>query len=148
MGMDPVAVAALVLSIISILIWVFTFLFPKNTGNLIEKISKPQEEKVEKQPDKKREENFSVVPNSSETDIKANKSAEAESQFMIDTQKFSQMVQKNLEMLNTRVGVKFSVKPLSSDYSQKKKAPGYVDSVDVTETNTENMLPDDSAENS
>ena len=58
-----------------------------------------------------------------------------ESRFMAETQKFSQMVRKNLEMLNTRVGIKFDVKPISDDFKKKPKGPEFVDSMDISDAN-------------
>lgn len=141
--MDPVAVTALILSIISILLWAFTFLFPVQLRNLVGAISKPNP--VENK--QKDEERDSALPANvkQDTPVTSESQPERESQFMSETQKFSQMVQKNLEMLNTRVGVKFSVKPLSQDYHfEKKKGPNFIDSMDVTEEENDRMLSDES----
>lgn len=64
--------------------------------------------------------------------------------FMKDLTKFSQMVRKNLEIINTRIGIKFDIKPLS----QKSRDTGhekYVASMDISgETkNAENQKPPD-----
>lgn len=147
MGMDPVAIAALILSIISILLWIFTFLFPNSLkalfGNLLQSNSPNKEEQrtTEKRA-------YPAHAKDSENHTNEKDTASAESQFMNETQKFSQMVQKNLEMLNTRVGVKFSVRAISGEYTDKKrKEPGYVESVDVTENKDKGMLTDESGGN-
>ena len=57
-----------------------------------------------------------------------------ESRFMAETQKFSQMVRKNLEMLNTRVGIKFDVKPISDDFKKIPRGPEFVDSMEVADS--------------
>lgn len=140
--MDPVAVAALVLSIVSILLWVFTFMFPKQARNLVGSVVKTNAE--EKPPEGKETGSPLAVPEGGRTPATSGNSPGRESQFMSDTQKFSHMVQKNLEMLNTRVGVKFSVKSLSENYSQKKKGPNFVDSMEVQEDENDRMLTDES----
>lgn len=138
MGMDPVAITALILSIISILLWAFTFIFPKQAMNLVGTVVKSKPE--EKVPEDKETGSSLAVPEGRKTPVASSKSPNWESQFMSDTQKFSHMVQKNLEMLNNRVGVKFSVKPLSENYTVKKKGPNFVDSMDVSEEENDRML--------
>ncbi len=141
--MDPVAIAALTLSIISILLWVFTFLSPRlAAGNLAGNSIKHRGE--EPAPENKETGSSLAVPENKQTPVAAVGSQDRESQFMSDTQKFSNMVHKNLEILNTRVGVKFSVKPLSENYSVKRKGPNFVDSMDISEDEDERMLSDES----
>ena len=140
--MDPVAITALILSIISILLWAFTFMFPKQAMNLVGTVFKSSPE--EKAPKEKETESSLAVPEDRKSPVSSGNSTDQESQFMSETQKFSLMVQKNLEMLNNRVGVKFSVKPLSESYSVRKKGPDFVDSMDVSEEDNDRMLPDES----
>lgn len=139
--MDPIAVAALIISIISILLWVYSFFFQNKT---------PIQDKPELQ-DRKQEDAGSV-PDVRHSETPAPSiSAEYirhEAQFMGETQKFSHMVRKNLEMLNTRVGIKFDVKPISEKYSNKGKGPDYIDSMDVSEERNSSMITDDSGEES
>ncbi len=142
MGMDPVAITALILSIVSILLWVFTFIFPKQTMNLVGSVVKKGPE--EKAPKEEKMGSSLAVPEGRKPPVASGSSQNQESQFMSDTQKFSLMVQKNLEMLNNRVGVKFSVKPLSENYSVRKKGPGFVDSMDVSEEENDRILTDES----
>lgn len=139
MVMDAIAIAALVLSIISILLWVYTFMFQKAPQFRSEPV--PREEpnvavdgKV--LPDVVRESKLTLTP----------EYLEHESNFMSETQKFSHMVRKNLEMLNTRVGIKFDVKPISEKYSQKPREPGYVDSMEVSDQQRDSMITDESGE--
>ena len=47
--MDPVAIAALILSVISILLWAYTFLFPKKAQSLGGTITGSKEETEEKE---------------------------------------------------------------------------------------------------
>lgn len=145
MGMDTVAITALILSILAILLWAFTFIFPKQTMNFVGTVVRPNPE--EKAPKEKETESSLAVPENRKSPVASGSSpdqADKESQFMSETQKFSLMVQKNLEMLNNRVGVKFSVKPLSEHYSAKKKGPDFVDSMDVSEDENDRMLTDES----
>ncbi len=140
--MDPVAIAALVLSVISILLWAYTFLFPKNKLSLSGKSTGSSAATEEKDA-----EPGMPVPVRSNSQVQTpphGKQSSQETNFMGDTQKFSQMVRKNLEMLNTRVGIKFDVKPLSEEYAARKKEPSYIDSMDVTEEKTDNYLTDES----
>ncbi len=137
--MDPVAITALILSIISILLWAYTYMSPKKTGNDASNSVKSDPAKEEPSGDVSM-----PVPVGHNIPAPARGQETQESRFMSDTQKFSQMVRKNLEMLNTRVGIKFDVKPLSEDYSVKKKGPNYIDSMDVTEERSENYLTDES----
>lgn len=141
--MDSIAITALILSIIAILLWVYTFLFHGKIenpfGNIPGSTRTPAEKKDEPS-----------LPVHSDSTMREGSVVEtpetAESQFMNDTLKFSQMVQKNLEILNTRVGVKFNLKPLSGEYSRKPKEPNFVDSMDVTDEKKDRMITDDSSE--
>lgn len=136
--MDPIAIAALVLSIISILLWVYTFMMPKVQPSNNEKLAIHEEQNVPVDekilPDIRKDSGLSLTP----------EYLQHESNFMNETQKFSHMVRKNLEMLNTRVGIKFDVKPLSEKYSQKNRGPDYVDSMEVTDSQPDNMITDES----
>lgn len=134
MDMDPVSIVALVLSIIAILLWLYTFFFgaglPANKARQ-EHPSVPLETEHPKQ-------DVQTMPDvmKQESQLKIlEQQAQWESRFMAETQKFSQMVRKNLEMLNTRVGIKFDVKPISDDFKKKPKGPEFVDSLDVSDAN-------------
>lgn len=144
--MDPISVIALVLSVIAILLWVYSYLFQpaRETPRIQEQKArdmtseepgiKPMSPQVTPgNPDRQ-------SPSLQEQFI------QMESQFRKETQKFSQMVHKNLEMLNTRVGIKFDVKPLPEKYSAKKSGPDYVDSMDVSERQARDMISDKSDE--
>ena len=139
--MDPVSIVALVLSIIAILLWLYTFFFqarlPANKARQ-ERPNTPLEAEPPKQdiqtmPDvMKRESQLKILE----------QQVQWESRFMAETQKFSQMVRKNLEMLNTRVGIKFDVKPISDDFKKKPNGPEFVDSMDVSDANRDEFDAD------
>lgn len=144
--MDPISVIALVLSVIAILLWVYSYLFqparetPRNPVQKAEDRN-PEEPGVNPMPPQVASGN----PESQSLSLQE-QFVQMEGQFRTETQKFSQMVRKNLEMLNTRVGIKFDVKPLSEKYSAKKSGPGYVDSMDVSEGQARDMISDESDE--
>lgn len=139
--MDPIAVTALVLSIISILLWVYTFVFKEQLPGPLRIANHEEVENAGPQA----QEEVSGVPQVMGRPGTPAPSAPApgEARFMNETQKFSQMVRKNLEMLNTRVGIKFDVKPISEEFSQKVREPSYVDSMEVSENRVKNMLTDE-----
>ena len=136
--MDSISVIALVLSIVAILLWVYSFFFRESVTPEPIKEQQKENHEVKSLPQVRNNEGLAL----SEEFLKH------ESQFMGETQKFSQMVRKNLEMLNTRVGIKFDVKPISDKYAKKKEGPDFVDSMEVSKERTSNMLPDESEENS
>lgn len=140
--MDPIAIAALVLSVISILLWVYTFMFQKGLPSLKIPAQREEQKTVAEEknlPDIRKDSGLSLTP----------EYLQHESNFMNETQKFSHMVRKNLEMLNTRVGIKFDVKPISEKYSQKNRGPNYVDSMETSDEHTDNsnMITDESQGN-
>ncbi len=129
--MDPVSIVALVLSIIAILLWLYSFLFSEKNSKVKETENPPQARPMEEpgqqlgMPDILRQEGQLKV---------LQQQVQWESRFMAETQKFSQMVRKNLEMLNTRVGIKFDVKPISDDFKKMPKGPEFVDSMEVADS--------------
>lgn len=145
--MDTLAIIALVLSIISILLWVYSFLFRNGSPIVGRSAENTVKHEVERN-DPPREDPSVPQVRRSDPPVQSpsREYLEYEAQFMGETQKFSHMVRKNLEMLNTRVGIKFDVKPISEKFSRKQSGPGYVDSMDVTEKRDREMLPDDSSE--
>lgn len=132
MSMDSISVLALILSIIAILLWVYTFLFKeksivpvkRNVPGKREPEPPGSEPHVQTMPDVVRQENQMKI---------LEQQAQWEARFMSETQKFSQMARKNLEMLNTRVGIKFDVKPISDDFKKRPRGPEFVDSMEVSD---------------
>lgn len=125
--MDPVSIVALILSIIAILLWLYSFIFPKK-NNMQEDKNEPREHA---QPGHEQQAMPDVLKQQNQLKI-LEQQVQWESRFMAETQKFSQMARKNLEMLNTRVGIKFDVKPISDDFKKKPAGPEFVDSMDVS----------------
>ncbi|MCL4336058.1 MAG: hypothetical protein M1344_02365 [Candidatus Thermoplasmatota archaeon] len=119
--MSTLSIAALAISVVSLLLWVYTFLFNKMQFKL------PFLKTMEPAPQQK-----ASSPN---TEMVKSESAKTVSDFgdemMEELRKFSQMTRKNLEMLNTRVGIKFDVKPLSDKFQKKVQRENYVDSEEV-----------------
>ncbi len=119
--MSTLSIVALAVSVVSLLLWAYTFLFNKMQFKLpfLKTADPAPEQKIE----------------SPKTEVGKLESAKAGSDFgdeMIEElRKFSQMVRKNLEMLNTRVGIKFDVKPLSDKFQKKVQKENYVDSEEV-----------------
>lgn len=134
MNMDPVSVVALTLSIIAILLWLYTYIFSERK---LPGKSKEQETggdpKEPEAPGQDGQGMPAVLRQENQLKIHEQQ-VQWESRFMAETQKFSRMVGKNLEMLNTRVGIKFDVKPISEDFKKKPSGPGFVDSMDVSDT--------------
>ncbi len=147
MSMDPVSIVALILSIIAILLWLYNFIAPKREKT-------PETRFIPDDPEPAKQENTTSLPDvktqdlvrAQENQIKfMEQQARWESQFMQEAQKFSQMTRKNLEMLNTRVGIKFDVKPISEEFKKKPRGPEFVDSMDVSE-NENNAYDVDSSQ--
>ncbi len=130
--MNPVSIVALALSIIAILLWLYTFFFQAKL---------PVKKTIEEQPEASHEtvspkQESQTIPDlvKQENQLKIlEQQIQWETRFMAETQKFSQMVRKNLEMLNTRVGIKFDVKPISDDFKKKPHGPEFVDSMEVSD---------------
>ena len=126
--MSVLTLAALIFSIIAILLWIVTFLQSRPLRKSQPLMTDPDSHDlrtVEQEPG---------LP----TMKSPEKDAEPSEDFLNDLTKFAQMVRKNLEILNTRIGVKFDIKPLLRK-SQEKEGGKFVDSVevdssDVTET--------------
>lgn len=137
--MDPLSVIALVLSIIAIGLWAYSFLFQN------QKLQQPVREKNMGKKEEKEENAMPPQPVSQSPSV-PEQFFQRENQFKDETQKFSRMVRKNLEMLNTRVGIKFDVKPISERYSGKSRGPGYIDSMDVSDEERRDMISDSSEE--
>ena len=123
--MSDISIVALVLSVVALAISIYTLLLP---GKQFSRHT--QGETVEKVP-----EVAPSVPDVAEKtpppSIKPmQSSAGMDHDLREQVQKFSMMVTKNLEQLNTRVGVKSNIKPIDlSDKSQKNNAgPDVVDS--------------------
>ena len=133
--MNPFTLAALIFSLIAIALWIVTF----TQGRSRRGIKATPEEKpsdAETHPAVVEDHMGPAAPLATENND--------QDDFMKDLTKFSQMVRKNLEIINTRIGIKFDIKPLS----QKSRDTGhekYVASMDVSgETkNVENQKPPD-----
>lgn len=146
MSMDPVSIVALILSIIAILLWLYNFISHEK-ARIPEEINKTenkvQSEKVNSTsfPDVKTQE----IAKTQEEQLRVlEQQIQWESRFMQETQKFSQMARKNLEMLNTRVGIKFDVKPISDDFKKKPRGPEFVNSMEVSENSGNEFDVEDS----
>lgn len=119
--MSAVSYAALGISIISLLVSLY-LLFLIYPG-------KKQEEKThttQQLPQKTDQERSAAVPN-----VPQKPSPEIQIQPVLEQiQKFSTMVSKNLEQLNTKVGVKSNVRPIdiTSLNTNRKESPNVVDS--------------------
>ncbi len=133
--MSDLTIAALVFSIIAIVLWIVTFLQ-----------SRPLRRESKTNTGNKGEDSGQVATHGNESIVPQIKSAsEVSSQdeeFFNDLSKFTQMVRKNLEMINTRIGIKFDIKPLAKR-DQKKSAQNYVPSMDVSDQaeNTDREQP-------
>ena len=133
--MNPFTLAALIFSIIAIALWIVTF-----TQSRSHRVTPAAPE--EKPSDA--ETHPAVVEDHVEPAAPMAAGNNDQEDFMKDLTKFSQMVRKNLEIINTRIGIKFDIKPLS----QKSRDTGhekYVASMDISgETkNVENQKPPD-----
>lgn len=132
MSMDPLSVVALILSIIAILLWLYSFFFPGRSNAGGEKPAPASPEPEPRERDGRRNEVPDVLRQENQMRI-LQQQVQWESRFMAEAQKFSQMTRKNLEMLNTRVGIKFDIKPISDDFKNKPRGPEFVDSMDVSD---------------
>ncbi|MCL4480787.1 MAG: hypothetical protein M1113_04810 [Candidatus Thermoplasmatota archaeon] len=123
--MSDLTIVALLFSIIAIVLWIITFLKSRSVrpqGN-----TQPMAQEVETS----RSEaggNEAMVPQVKSSAEVSNRDEE----FFNDLSKFTQMVRKNLEMINTRIGIKFDIKPLVKR-DQKKTEQNYVPSMDVSD---------------
>ncbi len=121
--MNPFTLAALIFSIIAIALWIVTFTQGRTHRRRDAPTAETQSEKGNTpavQGDRVEESPVPIAATSNDQE-----------DFMKDLTKFSQMVRKNLEIINTRIGIKFDIKPLS----QKSRDSGrekYVASMDVS----------------
>ena len=133
--MNPFTLAALIFSLIAIALWIVTFTQGRSRRGIK---AAPEDKPVEA------DAHPAVVEDHMEPATPLATENNDQEDFMKDLTKFSQMVSKNLEIINTRIGIKFDIKPLS----QKSRDTGhekYVASMDVSgETkNVENQKPPD-----
>ncbi len=133
--MNPFTLAALIFSLIAIALWIVTFTQSRSRRD-IKAASEEKPSEPENHP--------AVVEDHMEPATPLATGNNDQDDFMKDLTKFSQMVRKNLEIINTRIGIKFDIKPLS----QKSRDTGhekYVASMDISgETkNAENQKPPD-----
>ena len=122
--MSDISIVSLVLAIVALLISIYSLI--KVIGSPSSETS-AQEQQQNVAPPAKKEENIEKVPQAVQKQIfKAGRDDDLRAQV----KKFSVMVSKNLEQLNTRVGVKGNVKPveLSDGSSEDKGNPNVVDS--------------------
>ncbi|MEM0157187.1 MAG: hypothetical protein QXN26_03860 [Thermoplasmataceae archaeon] len=134
--MNPFTLAALIFSIIAIALWIVTFTQGR-TRRSVETATAESPPTTDNHPAvvDDRQEEPAVPTGATQND---------QEDFMKDLTKFSQMVRKNLEIINTRIGIKFDIKPLS----QKSRDTGhekYVASMDVSgdTKNADNHKPPD-----
>lgn len=119
--MSAVSYAALGISIISLLVSLY-LLFLIYPGKKQEEMTHT----TQQLPQKTDQERSAAVPN-----VPQKPSPEIQIQPVLEQiQKFSTMVSKNLEQLNTKVGVKSNVRPIdiTSLNTNRKESPSVVDS--------------------
>lgn len=123
--MDDLTIVALLFSIIAIVLWIITFLQSRSTRTGGDTLTSTPETGI-----------LSPAQDTSETNMPQIKSNSEErnqdEEFLNDLTKFTQMVRKNLEMINTRIGIKFDIKPLTKR-SENKTQQTYVPSMDVSD---------------
>ncbi len=122
--MSDISIVSLVLAIVSLLISIYSLI------KVIEHPSsetRAHEQQQNVSPPGKKEENVEKVPQTVQKQILT---TGRDDDLRAQVKKFSVMVSKNLEQLNTRVGVKGNVKPveLSDGSSEDKGNPNVVDS--------------------
>lgn len=133
--MNPYTLAALIFSIIAIALWIVTFIQSRSHRS-IEDAHAEEPADPETHP--------AVVEDHMENAAPMKPENNNQDDFMKDLTKFSQMVRKNLEIINTRIGIKFDIKPLSQK-SRDSSNEKYVASMDVSgeRKNLENRKPPD-----
>ena len=122
--MSDISIVSLVLAIVALLISIYSLI--KVIGHPSSE-TRAHEQQQNVSPPGKKEENIEKVPQTVQKQILT---TGRDDDLRAQVKKFSVMVSKNLEQLNTRVGVKGNVKPveLSDGSSEDKGNPNVVDS--------------------
>ena len=122
--MSDISIVSLVLAIVALLISIYSLI--KVIGHPSSE-TRAHEQQQNVSPPAKKEENVEKVPQTVQKQILT---TGRDDDLRAQVKKFSVMVSKNLEQLNTRVGVKGNVKPveLSDGSSEDKGNPNVVDS--------------------
>ena len=122
--MSDISIVSLVLAIVALLISIYSLI--KVIGHPSSE-TRAHEQQQNVSPPGKKEENVEKVPQTVQKQILT---TGRDDDLRAQVKKFSVMVSKNLEQLNTRVGVKGNVKPveLSDGSSEDKGNPNVVDS--------------------
>ena len=122
--MSDVSIVSLILAVIALLISVYSLF--RVMGSVQSKV-KTHESHENETPPARKEESLQKAPQDIRKEVQ---NIVRDEDLRTQVQKFSLMVTKNLEQLNTRVGVKGNVKPLefSGDSPKDKNTPNVVDS--------------------
>lgn len=124
--MGVLTVAALIFSVIAIVLWIVTFLQSRSSSG---RIPQAPSETEQVSHDQNAVQSVADLP----AEVNPVKEQPENEDFVNDLTKFSQMVRKNLEMINTRIGIKFDIKPLTRK-SPEKTRENYVASMDISST--------------
>ena len=122
--MSDISIVSLVLAIVALLISIYSFLKVMMSPSSEARVQEPQTDAM---PPEKREEKSEKIPQTVQKEIP---NMGRDDDLRAQVKRFSVMVAKNLEQLNTRVGVKGNVKPvdLSNETPDDRGNPNVVDS--------------------